>query len=92
MPGALDGVMELYEIIDQVAALLQQRGRLAYQALKYQFKLDDEGAHALKAELIDAKRVAVDEDGKVLVWVGTDSAGEKGKREKGESAKWNECQ
>jgi len=63
--------MDLYEIIDQVAVLLQQRGRLAYQAIKYQFKLDDDGVNALKAELIDANRVAVDEDGKVLVWAGS---------------------
>ena len=62
--------MDLYEVIDQVAVLLQQRGRLAYQALKYQFKLDDDGVNALKAELIDVQEVAVDKDNKMLVWVG----------------------
>jgi predicted ATPase/class 3 adenylate cyclase len=62
--------MDLYEIIDRVVALLQQRGRLAYRALQYQFKLDEEGLEALKAELIDGQRVAVDEGGKVLVWTG----------------------
>src|SRR5262245_2782994 len=62
--------MDLYEIVDQVAALLQQRGRLAYQALKYQFKLDDEGVAALKSELIDVQGLAVDKDGKMLVWIG----------------------
>jgi class 3 adenylate cyclase len=65
--------MDLYEIIDQVAALLQQRGRLAYQALKYQFKLDDDGVNALKAELIDVQEVAVDKDGKMLMWTGKGS-------------------
>jgi class 3 adenylate cyclase len=62
--------MDLYEIIDQVVALLQQRRRLTYRALQYQFKLDEEGLEALKTELIDGQRVAVDEGGKVLVWTG----------------------
>src|SRR5262245_37801293 len=61
-------MMDLYEVIDHVAALLQKRGRLTYQALTYQFQLDEAGLGALNAELIDGQRVAVDEDGKVLVW------------------------
>ncbi len=65
--------MDLYEMIDQVAALLQQRGRLTYRALKLQFRLDDEQLEALKEELIDGQQVARDEDGKVLVWVGAAS-------------------
>ena len=66
--------MDLYEVIDQVTALLQKRGRLAYQALKYQFKLDEDGLEALKAELIEGQRVAVDEAGKILVWAGDGQA------------------
>src|SRR5712691_6597531 len=66
--------MDFYEVLDQVAALLQKRGRLAYPALKYQFKLDEEGLEALKAELIEGQRVAVDEAGKVLVWAGAGQA------------------
>jgi hypothetical protein len=42
-------VMDLYEVIDQVAVLLRKRGRLSYQALKYQFKLDD--AHQMLSEV-----------------------------------------
>ncbi len=57
--------MDLHEVIDQVVALLEQRGRVAYRAIKYQFKLDEEGRAALKDELIDAQRVAVDEGEKV---------------------------
>jgi hypothetical protein len=38
--------------------------------LKRRFGIDDEYVEDLKADLIDAKRVATDEDGKVLVWVG----------------------
>ena len=62
--------MDLYAIIEQVQALLREQGRLSYRALKYQFHLDDEGLEALKEELIDAKRLAMDENGKVLVSVG----------------------
>src|SRR3989441_10464231 len=60
--------MDFYEVLDQVAALLRNRGRVTYRALKYQFHLDDEGLDALKTELTDAQRVAVDEGGTVLVW------------------------
>jgi len=62
--------MDLYEVIDQVAALLQKRGRVTYRSLQYQFKLDDEGLEVLKEELIEGQRVASDENGKVLVWTG----------------------
>ncbi|MGE0826772.1 MAG: hypothetical protein AB7G75_31280 [Candidatus Binatia bacterium] len=71
VPGGSDTlVMDLYEVIDQIVVLLQQRGRVAYCGLKYQFKLDDEATGSLKDELIDAQRLAVDEAGKVLVWTG----------------------
>ena len=49
---------------------LQSKGRVSYRALKLQFNLDDEYLEGLKDELIEAERVACDEDGKVLVWVG----------------------
>ncbi len=63
--------MKFYETVDQISALLRQRGRVAYRALKREFSLDDEALEDLKAELIDAQRVATDEDGKVLVWTGS---------------------
>ena len=63
--------MEFDVILDQAIALLQRRGRLTYGALKRQFQLDDAYLADLKAELIDGQRVAVDEDGKVLVWTGS---------------------
>ncbi len=62
--------MDFDEILDKVREQLQRKGRLAYQALKVRFSLDDQFIEGLKAELIDADRVAVDEDGKVLVWAG----------------------
>src|SRR5262245_3569198 len=61
-------MMDLYTVIDQVMPLLQKHGRLTYRALKYQFHLDDEGLAALKDELIEAREVAIDHDGKMLVW------------------------
>ena len=51
-------------------------GRVAYRALKRRFSIDDEYIEDLKADLIDAKRLAVDEDGKVLVWIGKGINGE----------------
>jgi class 3 adenylate cyclase/tetratricopeptide (TPR) repeat protein len=62
--------MTFEEILDQAIAMLQRRGRLTYRALKLQFHLDDEHLDALKDELIYGQRVAVDEDGRVLVWTG----------------------
>src|SRR5262245_60076357 len=67
--------MDLYAVIDQVVALLQQRHRLAYRALQYQFHLDAEGLEALKAELIEVQALAEDQDGKMLVWKKDDTAG-----------------
>ena len=34
------------------------------------FNLDDEYLDVLKEELIDAQRLALDEDGRILVWIG----------------------
>jgi hypothetical protein len=58
------------EILTQAIELLQRDGRVAYRALKRRFDIDDEYIEDLKADLIDAKRLAIDEAGKVLVWVG----------------------
>ena len=67
--------MDFYDVLDQVLDLLRQRGRVAYRVLKLQFKLDDETLEALKDELIYSQRLAVDAEGKVLVWVGDSSSG-----------------
>src|SRR5215470_11109348 len=62
--------MTFEELLDQAITLLQRRGRLTYRALKRQFNLDDDYLEDLKAELIQGQRLAVDEDGAVLVWTG----------------------
>jgi class 3 adenylate cyclase/predicted ATPase len=66
--------MDLYEVIDRVASLLRQRGRLTYRTLKLQFALNEEQLAALIEELIEGQRIARDENGKVLVWVGEGAA------------------
>ena len=63
-------MMEFYEILEQILALLQRHGRVTYGALKRQFQLDDAYLEDLKAEIIEARQLAVDQDGRVLVWTG----------------------
>ena len=53
--------------LTQVLTLLQREGRVSYQALKRHFDLDEAYLADLKAEIIQAKKRAVDEDGAVLV-------------------------
>jgi class 3 adenylate cyclase/predicted ATPase len=62
--------MEFAEVLAQVIDLLAREKRLAYRALKLRFHLDDAYLAGLKEEIIDAKRLAVDEEGRVLVWTG----------------------
>ena len=47
---------------------------MSYRALKRRFDLDDDYLEDLKAEIIKAQRLAVDEGGEVLVWVGAEDA------------------
>jgi hypothetical protein len=60
--------MTFDEILAQVITLLQRQGRVSYRALKMRFDLDDEYLDVLKEEIIDAQRIATDEDGRILVW------------------------
>ena len=62
--------MTFEEVLDQAIAMLQRRGRLTYRTLQLQFQLDEAHLEALKDELIYGQRLAVDEDGRVLVWTG----------------------
>src|SRR5262252_7430051 len=62
--------MTFEDILDQAIAMLQRRGRLTYSTLKRQFQLDDAALDDLKNELIEGQRLAVDERGNVLVWIG----------------------
>src|SRR6266705_1001926 len=62
--------MDYDAIVTQALALLQREHRLAYRVLKLRLQLDDDLLEALKDDLIYAKQLAVDEDGRVLVWTG----------------------
>src|SRR5262249_10619548 len=64
--------MTFDELLAQVIALLQREERVSYRALKRRFTLDDEYLEDVKAELIQAKRLARDEEGAVLIWVGNE--------------------
>src|SRR5215475_15461577 len=61
--------MDFYDLLDQVIALLQQRGRASYRALRVQFYLDNESLEALKEELLYVHPVR-DDEGRGLVWTG----------------------
>jgi class 3 adenylate cyclase/predicted ATPase len=63
-------VIDYDVILSQVLVLLQQQKRLSYRVLQLRLQLDDDTLEALKEDLIYAKHLALDEDGRVLVWTG----------------------
>src|SRR5438128_2006567 len=62
--------MTFQEVLAQVITWLEHDKRLSYRALQRQFGLDAAYLDDLKLELIDVKRLAVDQDGTMLVWTG----------------------
>ena len=62
--------MSFIEITDRVVELLRTRGRITYRALKRELNVDDDFIEDLKEELIEGQELAVDKDGRVLVWKG----------------------
>jgi len=62
--------MTFEEGLDQAIEMLRRRGRVTYRALQWQFGLDDAYLAGLKTEIIEAQRLAADENGTVLVWTG----------------------
>ena len=62
--------MDFYAILDQVVALLRQRQRVTYRALKRQFALDDDALADLTAELLYAHPQVRDDAGQGLLWTG----------------------
>jgi class 3 adenylate cyclase len=62
--------MDYDAVLAQVLELLQREHRLSYRILKRRFALDDNDLEDLKEDLIYAKKLAVDEEGRVLVWTG----------------------
>ena len=62
--------MDFVAVVDQVIALLRQRGRLTYRTLQRQFQLDDDALEDLTDELIYAQPEVRDDAGRGLVWTG----------------------
>ena len=62
--------MRFYEVLTQIIGLLALERRVSYQALKRRFDLDDAYLADVKAEIIDVHRLAVAQDGTMLVWTG----------------------
>jgi class 3 adenylate cyclase len=62
--------MTFDEVLAQILDVLKRQGRVSYGALKRRYDLDDAYLEDLKDELIKAQRLAIDEEGAVLVWVG----------------------
>src|SRR5438034_1673683 len=62
--------MTFDDILAQILELLQREKRVSYRALKRRFDLDDDYLEDVKDELIYAKKLAVDEEHRVLVWTG----------------------
>lgn len=56
--------MGFYDMVEEVLALLQRHKRVTYRALQRQFNLDEAYLEDLKAEIIKARQLAVDEGGR----------------------------
>jgi hypothetical protein len=80
-------VVKFSAVVEQVLELLRRQGRVSYRALKREFDLDDDYIADLKEEIIKARRLAIDEDGAVLVWTGKGTEEEPENRGIGESEK-----
>ena len=62
---------DLWEMLPEVTALLQREGRVTYRALRRRLDCDDAFFDDLREELL-FKKLAIDEEGKGLVWIGGD--------------------
>jgi len=62
--------MDYDALVAQVIELLQREKRVPYRVLKRRFDLDDDYIEDLKMDLIEAKRLAIDEHDRILVWIG----------------------
>ena len=62
-----------YTVLDQALALLRNRRRVTYNALKLQFNLDDARLAVLKEELLYAHPEVVDDARHELIWTNDES-------------------
>src|SRR5215472_4831890 len=68
--------MDYEELVTKVIELLQREKRVPYRVLKRRFALDDDYIEDLKIDLIEAKRLASDENDRILVWLGESGSAE----------------
>jgi class 3 adenylate cyclase/predicted ATPase len=61
--------VDFVAVVDQVIALLRQRGRVTYRTLQRQFQLDDNALHDLTDELLYTHPEVHDDAGRGLVWM-----------------------
>ena len=59
--------MTFDDVLSQIADLLRREKRVSYRGLKRRFSIDDAYLEDVKEELIGAKRVAADEEGRFLI-------------------------
>jgi class 3 adenylate cyclase len=62
--------VDFVAVVDQVIALVRQRGRVTYRTLQLQFTLDDAQLAALKDEVLYSQPHVIDDVGRGLIWVG----------------------
>jgi class 3 adenylate cyclase/predicted ATPase len=62
---------DFFTVLDQVLARLHSHGRVTYNALKLQFRLDDVHLAVLKEELLYTHPEVVDDAGRGLIWTGS---------------------
>jgi hypothetical protein len=67
--------VDFVAVVDQVIALLRQRGRMTYRTLQRQFQLDDDTLHDLTEELLYAHPEVRDDAGRGLIWTGDAGTG-----------------
>jgi hypothetical protein len=48
--------MDLYTVVDQVKALIEERRRVSYRAIQVQFELTAEQLDAVREELLHTRR------------------------------------
>ncbi len=63
--------MTFEEILSQSSAILKKHGKVSYRALKRQFDIDDDFLDDIKYELVAIHKVAREEDGSMLIWIGS---------------------
>ena len=62
--------MNFNEVLTQTIAMLREHGRVSYRALQRQFGIDDDFLTDLKDELIAVQQIAIDQDGRMMIWTG----------------------